>query len=277
MEQTIYYYINNKFIKSNEATVSFSDAGFLYGDGLFETMRFNENKIFSVKTHINRLFQGLSVIDLKLKYNKIELIDLLYKVIKKNTLKSGIIRLMITRGNSDIKVGKINVPSIYISMKSFYEIPEDPVKVIYLSEQNFPIIRFSPAIKSMNYLGNMLAKKESQKQNAFEPVFYNKEGIITECAIRNIFYIKNNTLYTPSVDLGILPGVMRDTIIDISKSIGMQIKEIHIKYCNIDAMEESFISSTGIGLLECFWDGWKSDYSITKQIKKELFKRIKNN
>ena len=277
MKQTIYYYINNQFIKSNEAIIPFSDAGFLYGDGLFETMRFNEENIFEVKTHINRLFKGLNVIDLKLKYNKTALIDLLYKVIRKNTLKSGIIRLMITRGNTDTRVGKINIPSIYISIKPFYEIPQNPIKVIYLSEEKFPIIRFSPAIKSMNYLGNMLAKKESQKHNAFEPVFYNKDGIITECAIRNIFYIKKNILFTPSIDLGILPGVMRDTIIDIAKSLDMQVKETYIKYSKINTMEESFISSTGIGLLECFWDGWESEYSITKQIKKELFKRIKNN
>jgi len=239
-------------------------------------MRFNEDSIFSVKTHINRLFQGLKVIDLKIKYNKKDISDLLYKVIKKNTLKSGIIRLMITRGNTDKKLGKINIPSIYISIKPFYEIPQNPVKIIYLSEQKFPIIRFSPAIKSMNYLGNMLAKKESQKHNAFEPVFYNNEGIITECAIRNIFYVQNNILFTPSLELGILPGVMRDTIIDIAKSLDIQVQQAHIKYNDINQMDESFISSTGIGLLECYWEGWNSDYLITKQIKKELFNRIKN-
>ena len=69
---------------------------------------------------------------------------------------------------------------------------------------------------------------------------------------------------------------MRNTIIDIAKSIGMQIKETHIKCNNINQMDESFISSTGIGLLECFWKGWKSDYFWTKRIKKELFNRIKN-
>ena len=128
----------------------------------------------------------------------------------------------------------------------------------------------------MVWKGNNGAKKESQKHNAFEPVFYNNEGIITECAIRNIFYVQNNILYTPSLELGILPGVMRDTIIDIAKSLDIQVQQAHIKYNDINQMDESFISSTGIGLLECYWEGWNSDYFITKQIKKELFNRIKN-
>ena len=273
----MYYYINGKYINSKEAKIPFSDAGFLYGDGLFETMRFDKGKIFSINSHLNRLLNGLKIINLHIALNKKEISNLLIDIIKNNNLKSGIIRLMITRGiTNNIDLGKINNPSIYISIKPFYKIPQPPVRVIYLDEKKFPIIRFSPAIKSMNYLGNMLAKNESKNNNAFEPIFYNKDKIITECAIRNIFYIKNNRLLTPSLDLGILPGVMRDTIIDIAKKLNINVQESHIHYDNVDMMDEAFISSTGIGLLECYWNGWKSDFIITKQIKKELFKRIKN-
>ena len=121
----------------------------------------------------------------------------------------------------------------------------------------------------------MLAKRDCEKKQGYEPVFYNKNKIITECAIRNIFYVRNNILYTPSLDLGILPGVMRDTIINITKILGYKVVEKHINYNDINNMDEAFISSTGIGLLSCFWDGWSSSYMITKLIKKELFKRIK--
>ena len=126
---------------------------------------------------------------------------------------------MITRGNSDITFPLHNVPSVYISIKAFYELPRTPIKVVYLDESKYPIIRFTPAIKSMNYIGNMLAKKDSEALGAFEPVFYNKDKIITECAIRNIFYINNNTILTPSLDLGILSGVMREQIIQICSNL----------------------------------------------------------
>tara|TARA_B100000029_G_scaffold494744_1_gene558894 strand:- start:3061 stop:3882 length:822 start_codon:yes stop_codon:yes gene_type:complete len=270
------YYINGQFIKSTEAKISFSDGGFLYGDGLFETMRFDDRNIFSAENHLNRLMRGLKVINFKINKTETELITLLNQVIDKNDIDSGIIRLMITRGNTDKQFGEINIPSLYISIKPFYEIPIDPVKVLYLKETDFPIIRFTPAIKSMNYIGNMLAKKYCDSKGAFEPVFYNDKNLITECAIRNIFYIKNNTLYTPSLDLGILSGVMRETIIEIAKSLNIKTFENHLKVNEIDAMDEAFISSTGIGLLPCFWDGWTSDFNLTKQIKKELFNRIKN-
>tara|TARA_Y100001960_G_C14596405_1_gene788365 strand:- start:54 stop:875 length:822 start_codon:yes stop_codon:yes gene_type:complete len=270
------YYIDGKFINNKLAKIPFSDGGFLYGDGLFETMRFNNKNIFQINNHIDRLFKGMDIVGLQIQHSKDQIITLLYKVIKKNKLNDGIIRLMITRGNTDLSINSEIKSSIYISIKPFYDIPEKPVKVVYLDETNYPIIRFTPAIKSMNYIGNMLAKRDCEQQDGFEPIFYNKDKIITECAIRNIFYIKDNILYTPSLDLGILSGVMRSMIIEIGKFLDMKIIEGHIKYKDTNLMEEAFISSTGIGLLPCYWDGWSSSYNKTNLIKKELFNRIKN-
>ena len=273
----MYYYINGKFKLSDNASIPFDDAGFLYGDGLFETMRFDNKIIFSPQKHLDRLSKGLNVINLNIKENSSDLMNLLNTVIRKNNLNSGIIRLMITRGLISKDSSDYDIPRIYISIKPFYSIPTNPVKVIYLDETKFPIIRFSPAIKSMNYIGNLLSKRECENQGGYEPVFYNKSKIITECAIRNIFYIKNQTLLTPSSDLGILSGVMRNIIIEIAQNMDITVLEKHIDYNDIDAMDEAFISSTGIGLLPCYWNEWKSSYKITKLIKKELFKRIKNN
>ena len=270
------YYINGEFIDSSKANISFNDAGFLYGDGLFETMRFDNKKIFSYQNHVKRLFHGLDIIDLEISETKESLFELLNKVIHINNLESGIIRLMITRGNSDKNFSDYHIPCIYVSIKSFYSIPEKPVKVVYLDETNYPIIRFTPAIKSMNYIGNMLAKRDCNQKGGYEPIFYNKDKIITECAIRNIFYIKNKALYTPTLDLGILSGVMRETILDIAYDMKLEIHEQYINYDDVNLMDEAFISSTGIGLLACYWDNWSSEYFYTNIIKKELFKRIKN-
>ena len=276
MNNSYIYYVNGKWIPHDKAQIPFNDAGFLYGDGLFETMRFDNKKIFSPLKHLNRLIGGLKIIDLPIKYSKNNLLSLINEIINKNTLKSGIIRLMITRGEL-ITGQKIFNPNIYLNIKPFYKIPKEPVNVIFLKESNYPIIRFTPAIKSMNYIGNMLAKKHTLKQNAFEPIFYNKENIITECAIRNIFFIKKNKLYTPTLELGILSGVMREVVLDIAKNLKIETIETYINFDQINSMDEAFITSTGIGILSCYWDGWESNYNISKQIKKELFNRIKNN
>ena len=276
MNKDYIYYINGQWVEQQKAVIPFNDSGFLYGDGLFETMRFDNYSIFSFEKHYNRLESGLKVVNLVIPYKQEELYNILNSLINKNPIKSGIIRMMITRGTIDSLLSKSN-PNIYISIKPFYKIPDNPVKVVFYSEKKFPIIRYNPAIKSMNYLGNMLAKKECEKDGAFEPVFFNSDNIITECAIRNIFYIKNNILFTPDLDLGILSGVMRDTVIQIAKALNIEVQESHISYKEVDKMDEAFITSTGIGLLPCYWDGWTSEFVLTKLIKKELFKRIKNN
>ncbi len=261
------YYINGKWLASSESVVSINDAGFLLGDGLFETIRYHGETIFKLENHVQRLQKGLENIRINLPLSNEEIEDILLTTIDKNMLKEGLLRFMVTRGNLEGAPWNYEgPPGIYVSIRPLSSKPKPPVKVVYYSESKYPIIRFNPAIKSLNYLGNMLAKHDAEKEGAFEPVFYNKENLITECAIRNIFFIKEDTLFTPHTDLGVLPGVMRDTIINIAASINLKIEETHILRDTIKDMEEAFISSTGIGLLPCYWQGWHSDYITTNKI-----------
>ncbi len=270
MPKTIVY-INGKLVPINDATVSFSDGGFQFGDGLFETIRFQNGNLFSVKNHLQRLRNGLKSLDLKLDKSNTQLIQILRNLIHKNQINSGLLRLMITRGEiSGTPWNYMGEPGIYISIRPITLIPEHSVKVVYLKETNYPIIRFNPAIKSMNYIGNMKAKKDAESLGAYEPIFYNSDGLITECAIRNIFYIKDGVLLTPSLDLGVLPGVMRSTIINIAIEMGIKVEEAYIPFETINNMDEAFISSTGIGLLPCYWEGWTSKFNITKKISLKL-------
>ena len=269
------YYINGKYVKEKDAKISIHDMGFSYGYGIFETMRFDEKKIFAYANHINRLYNGLNISKIKINNSKSQILSILNKVININNLDSGMLKLIITKGKEN-DLGKIN-SSIFVIIKPFYEIPKIPVKVLYLDEKEFPIIRYNPAIKSMNYIGNIMAKEHCESMNVFESVFFNRDKIVTECAMRNIFFIKNKVLYTPSLDLGILAGIMRSVIIDIARDLNLEVNECKIPLNQVKLMDEAFISSTGIGLVECYWDNWKSDYHYSKRIKKELFNRIKNN
>ena len=276
MPETIVY-LNGKFVPINDATVSFRDGGFQFGDGLFETIRFQNRKLFAAKNHLQRLRSGLDILDLKLENSDTELIQTLQQLIYENQLESGLLRLMITRGEiTGTPWNHIGNPGVYVSIRPITPIPEDSVKVVYLKETNYPIIRFNPAIKSMNYIGNMKAKKDAEIQGAYEPIFYNSDGIITECAIRNVFYIKDGALLTPSLNLGVLPGVMRSAIINIATEMGIKVKETNISFNIINEMDEAFISSTGIGLLPCYWEGWFSEFNLTQNIADKLNQQISN-
>jgi D-amino acid aminotransferase len=273
----IIVYVNGEYLSIKNATVSFRDGGFQFGDGLFETIRFQNRNLFSAEKHLHRLRNGLKILELSLDKSNDELISILKNLIRKNNIDTGLLRLMITRGEiTGTPWNHTGEPNIYISIRLISPPPKDPVKVVYLEEANYPIIRFNPAIKSMNYIGNMLAKKDAESQGAYEPIFYNNDGIITECAIRNVFYIKNGILLTPSLDLGVLPGVMRNTIINIVTEMGIKVEEAYIQYDTINNMDEAFISSTGIGLLPCYWEGWSLKFNLTQNIAEKLNQQISN-
>ena len=270
-------YMNGAWQTGSNSTVPVNDAGFLLGDGLFETIRFDSRKLFYPEKHLKRLFAGLDIIRINLVKSIAEIILLLEEVIKQNTMQSGLLRLMVTRGIVEGPPWKYEGSAgIYITIRPLTPEPEYPVKVVFYPEGEYPIIRFNPAIKSLNYIGNMLAKKDAEKENAFEPVFYNIDGWITECAIRNIFFVQSDRLLTPNTNLGVLPGVMRNTIMAIAPELGLTAAEEVISFETINEMDEAFISSTGIGLLPCYWDGWQSDFTITSKLKQHLDKLIDN-
>ena len=264
-------FVNGVWQPASESLVSFKDGGFQRGDGLFETIRFHHGKLFKAEKHLNRLQSGLNIIQIKLNKSKSDLISLLEEMVERNDLSLGLLRIMVTRGEVEGTPWNYQgSPNFYITIRPLTEKPEEPVKVVFYSEEKYPIIRFNPAIKSLNYIGNMLAKKDADKEGAFEPVFYNQEKIITECAIRNIFFIKNKILLTPTIDLGVLPGIMRETIMDIAPELGLMVSEESIPLVSINNMDEAFISSTGIGLLSCYWEGWNSEFSYTSKLKGKL-------
>ena len=263
-------YANGVWVEASQAVIPFQDQGFLYGDSLFETIRVNQGALFRLEKHLERMRSGMQTIRMDAESLLEDIPNILGTLIAKNQIISALIRVMITRGVSD------NLAAIYISARAIGELPEWPVKVIFVKEQNYPILRFHPAIKSGNYLGNMLAKKDARTVGAFEPVFVNRDGYVTECAIRNIFFIKNNILLTPAVELGVLPGVIRDTIMELARKRGLKVREALIIQNEVASMDEAFISSTGVGVLPVYWEGFESDYKHSQILRNDLQELFKS-
>jgi len=264
-------YANGVWIDEDQAVVPMQDMGFLYGDSLFETVRINAGRPFRPVKHLERLAHGMATIRMPHRdiLPKIEV--LLHEFLKRNLLQDGLIRAIVTRGTlQDLPWGKDPEPNLYVTGRPLSKPPSRPARVTFYAERDYPILRFKPAIKSGNYLGNLLAKKDAQAEGAYEPVFIDADGFITECAIRNIFFIRDGTLLTPSTDLGILPGVIRDTVMEIAHDQGLDVREAHIPYVEIDTMDEAFITSTGVGILPVFWTDFTSEYAITSKLERSL-------
>ena len=272
MNSNLKYFINGKITKAEDSYIHIENPGFQRGYGTFETIRFNNRKLFNIERHIKRLVDGCSTVNIPLKYTSGYLVKSINETIKSNPLENGLAKLIITK-----KTDSGNETNLYIMIRPLYDIPNEPVRVTFFKEKDYPLIRFNPAIKSINYLGNMMALEDAKSKGAYEPVFISRDGFITECAIRNIFFIKGNKLLTPSLNLGVLPGVTREIIKDIADKIGLISSDSYISYSDINNMDEAFISSTGIGILSCFWDNWKSEYTKTKKLQFLLEETIKNN
>lgn len=263
--KTKYYSINGEIKKSNEALISVDDYGLNRGYGIFETIRLKDNKIIQINDHIDRLFKGLSTIKIDFSViNRINLINDVKKIAKINNITDGLIKIIITKGTA-IDNNKI-LPNIYVTIKEMYDIPKSPVKVIFLNESNYPLVRFNPSFKGINYIGNMMALEDAKAENAFECIFLNDEQNITECSMRNIFFIKDEELITPSLSLGILSGTTRSKIETIAKQNNINFINKIINKSEVNTMDEAFICSSAIGILPCYWDEWKSEYTITKKL-----------
>ena len=258
-------YYKGQFLDSKSININ---EKLFHGIGLFETIKFLNNKILFFDAHLDRLFSN-HFFDFS-KLDKQKIYSDVMQVINKNSISDGLIKIIILPLSDDCD----NL-EYYIFIRELPKNIKNHVKVIFYSENAYPILRFYPMYKSLSYMGNFMAIKDAKSAGAFEPIFYNKSNIITEGAIRNIFFIKNQIIYTPSTNLGILNGITRQKVIDLAISEGYQIEKTHINYDDINNMDEAFITSSAIGVLPCYWDGWESNYTITIKLKKLYNESIK--
>ena len=264
-------YLNRKWVEETEAFIPLNDGGFLRGDGIFESLLVEEGKVFRLGEHLDRLLSGLNHIRITSRESKDELIDLIREFIRRNRLIDAVIRIIITRGiYESLPWEEAGSNSIYITSASRPALPDIPAKIVFLDETRYPIIRRHPAIKSLNYLGNILAKIDANDAGAFEPVLYNSDGYITEGGVRNIFFVKDGTLLTPPVSLGILPGTMRGAVLDVAEQQGISSKEILISHTEVDTMDEAFLTSTSVKILPVTWDGWQGKTGVTNRLAEAL-------
>jgi branched-chain amino acid aminotransferase len=251
----MFVYLNGKLVPEEKARVSVFDHGFLYGDGIYETMRAYKGIVFMVDEHIKRLFRSGDLIKLKINLSHEGIKKAIYNSLKKNNLKDAYIRLSISRGQGEIGLDPelCKKPTFVIIAKQFKEYPEE----LYLRGVKISIVKtrrnapeaLNPKIKSLNFLNNILAKIEAKEAGAYEAIMLNYKGYLTEGTITNIFFIKDNSLFTPSIESGILDGITRDLIIRVAERTGIKVIEGLYTPENIYDADETFITNTTLEIL----------------------------
>ncbi len=248
MSATIY--INGQLLPEAEAKISVFDHGLLYGDGIFEGIRVYNSKVFLLKEHIKRLYEGATAIRLEIPLSPEEMTMAVNETVAANNIDGGYVRLVVTRGAGalGLDISRTSHPQVIIIAAniSLYsdEIYENGMKLITAKTiRNHPQA-LNPRVKSLNYLNNILAKIEGADAGTVEALMLNHEGNVAECTGDNIFIVKDGVLKTPSEKAGALMGITREAVMQLARNANIPVEEPTMTCDDIYAADECFLTGT---------------------------------
>jgi len=247
-------YVNNKYIPLNKAKVPILDRGFLYGDGVFETMRARGGVIFRFDRHLKRMLSSLEKFDIRPRPSRRKLERITRLLLRKSGLKDAYVKIIITRGRSMgpfAAYGK-SAPTMVIYALP-YKYPagarEKGVSACVLGSGSAGKSEI-PRNKSLNYLNNILCRIEARKKGFDDAIMVDSNGFITEATASNVFLVKSRTVFTSPLKCGILPGITRREVIDIvGKRFKGSIRKTLIKKSDLRAACEIFLTNSLKGII----------------------------
>jgi branched-chain amino acid aminotransferase len=231
------------------------DHGYLYGDGIYETMRAYGGKIFLLRSHLSRLKRSAEAIALALPLPLEKIGDALNESLTVNKLREAYLRIQISRGPGEIGLDPAlcPAPTMVIAVKPFKDYPaelyEKGVSVaVTATRRNHPLAQ-DPAIKSTNFLNNILAKIESLRVGAYEGIMLNWKGYVAEGTISNLFLVRKGVLRTPSLETGILEGITRELVLSLARRQQVPVEEALLRPRDMLKADECFITNTTLEIM----------------------------
>lgn len=243
-------WMDGALVDKADAKVSVFDHGLLYGDGVFEGIRFYNGRVFRLDEHIKRLYESAKAILLEIVQTPEEMIEATLETIRANGLTDGYIRLVVTRGVGDLGINpflcETSSTVIIASAIKLYpqEHYENGLKLITCATRRPTHGALSPQVKSLNYLNNVMAKVEAIRAGALEGLVLNETGVVAECTGDNIFIIKNGEVFSPPISDGALDGITRQAVIDLCKQEGIPYRDRSLTRHDIFTADECLLTGT---------------------------------
>jgi len=238
-------FLNDKLVDAEKACISAADSGFLYGAGIFETMRANNGVVFSLKDHLDRLSFSAGVLSINNTYEKGFITDAIYKVLKANKLTDARLRLTLTGGPMSVPEEKRKA-TLLIAATKFQPYPAEYYKngvlvVLCPFRQNptEPIYRH----KTINYFSRMIALKQAHEKRAAEALWFTVDNRLAEGCISNVFLVKDSVLYTPPIETPVLAGVARKTVCKIAIKNSIKLVEKELSIDDLLSADEIFLTN----------------------------------
>jgi branched-chain amino acid aminotransferase len=248
-------FLDGKFVPEADAKVSVFDHGLLYGDGIFEGIRFYNGRVFKLEEHLERLWDSARSICLEIPMDRAEMTEALLETIRQNGLREGYIRLIVTRGVGNLGLNPVQCkrPSVIIIATTIALYPkeayESGLTVVTCATRRTGAAALNPAVKSLNYLNNVMARIEANLAGADEALMLNEAGNVAECTADNVFIIKHGQIFTPPIAAGALRGITRSVVFDIAAELGQKITETDITRHDVFVADECFLTGTAAELI----------------------------
>jgi len=243
-------FIDGRLLDESEAKLSVFDHGLLYGDGVFEGIRFYDGRVFRCEDHIRRLFDSAQAIALKMPLGPAEITQAMLETIRANGLRDGYVRLVVTRGAGGLGLNPYlcEKASVVIIASTIALYPPEKYQqgltLVTCSTRRPAPAALSPAVKSLNYLNNVMAKIEAIQGNAEEGIMLNEQGYVAECTGDNIFVIRDGEVLTPPVHAGALNGINRRVMFEIAETLSIPLREANLTRYEVYTADECFLTGT---------------------------------
>lgn len=240
-------YLNEEFFSPESLKISGDDRGFLLGDGLFETMRSYQGRVFCLQEHWQRLKNSADYLEIPFAMSCVELAKIVAELLKKNNLsdQAASLRLTVTRGSGPrgLLPPQVVKPTIMLAAFPLADLSATVTACVVDIRRNelSPLAR----IKSLNYLDNILAKMAAVKAGFNEAILLNCQGHVAEASAANIFLVtQQNQLITPRIEDGALPGVTRQIVINLAKQLNIAVQEKIVLLDDLMNAKEIFLTNS---------------------------------
>ena len=243
-------YIDGKFYSEANAKISVFDHGLLYGDGIFEGIRFYNGRVFRLEEHLLRLWDSACSICLEIPMTMPDMTEAVLETIRQNHLRDGYIRLLVTRGigNLGLNPTQCKSPSVIIIAATIALYHQDfyrkGLTIVTCATRRSSPAALNPAVKSLNYLNNVMARIEANLAGADEALMLNDAGNVAECTADNVFIVKHGQIFTPPVAAGALRGITRSVVFGIAAELGVKVRKTDITRHDVFVADECFLTGT---------------------------------
>jgi branched-chain amino acid aminotransferase len=247
--------MNGELMPVSEAKISVLDHGLLYGDGVFEGIRFYNRRPFKLEEHLERLALSARAIALEMPFTKLQLSNAIKELILAFHIADGYLRVVLTRGVGEMGLNPFGCchPNLFIIADQLQMVSEkvrrQGIRVVIASIRRLPLDGLDPRVKSLNYLNHILARIEANNAKVDEAILLNQQGRVAEGSAENIFIVRNGKLLTPPVTDGALAGITRQTVIDLAKTAAIPFNERPLAPYDLYTADECFLTGSGAELI----------------------------